>query len=581
MALESKAAHLTGTTFGRYAILSRIAVGGMAEIWLARELAHGDFGNELVLKTMLPQAAESRDHVAMFVNEGSVGLRLRHPNIVRTLAAGEIEGRRFIALEHLPGLTVRQFARELRDLDVPLPVGLLLRIAIETCRALQYAHDLREGDRPLGLVHRDVAPENIMLLPSGAVKVIDFGAARTTSVPGATAHLIGKLHYVCPERLLGWAEDRRCDVYAVGVMLYEYLAGARPYEGEDKEIISRIVEGRHRPLDEAAPHLRPELVAIVERAMSPLRDERHGSAEALANDLLTYLRVRATDHPGKADARALDLVFEGLLSEAQTQPGVTPLLDAIPTTVNAIIGAAAAPAVGTGTGKARKLVAVSDRARAATPVVTPPPLPVAAAARSEEIPSRANATAPFTAGSGTAAWATGRTPVPPSAAFGGALLPASGPRKLTADTAESANPAAGVDVFASRRVEAGAFAGGSPLDVARPSLREPELAWALPRRGESQAVRIAPASSSGWGTTVASATNETAAPSDAPAPPTGPAAEAFEAGLNALARGAHDETLQAWERAVALAPDNRTYKANLKRLRDRMAHQKNQTRETP
>jgi serine/threonine protein kinase/predicted hydrocarbon binding protein len=286
----STTASLVGQTLGRYHIVSRLATGGMAELWVAvvptRAGGRGKPSNrKIVLKTMLPELADAPDFVRMFQTEAAIGARLKHPNLVGIIDYGRLSDRFFIAMEHVDGLNLRQLVRRLQTQARPLPRRALLSIIIDVCRGLDSAHHLRDRQGPLQFVHRDVSPENIMVTRAGAAKLIDFGAARTARLSSSASRFVGKLSYVAPERLNGVGEDLRCDVYSVGVVLYEALTGAKPFEGPEESMIARIVAGQLTRPDRLVTGLPEKLVGVVMRALARRPADRYPRASALADDL--------------------------------------------------------------------------------------------------------------------------------------------------------------------------------------------------------------------------------------------------------------------------------------------------------
>ena len=312
---------LTGKMLGRYRVISRLAVGGMAELWLALKPGRDGEMQKVVLKTMLPNVADSREFVRMFESEAAIGGKLRHPNLVRILDYGRVADRYFIAMEYIDGLTLRQIGQRFAELEQPFPQRLLLTVVMDVCRGLHAAHELSDRNGTLEFVHRDVSPENIMVTRAGGTKLIDFGAALTLRIPPTTARFVGKFRYVAPERIEGRPEDRRGDVYSLGVILYEYLTGSRPFEGDDLAMVSRILEGRPRPPQDLSPDLMPELVRITCKALALKADDRYPTAAALATDLLPLLEGPEL-LPGKDESqRCLRRAFDmpgGLGGETET-----------------------------------------------------------------------------------------------------------------------------------------------------------------------------------------------------------------------------------------------------------------------
>lgn len=282
-----------GARFGRYTVISRLATGGMAQVWLAELSGAGDFQKKVVLKTMLPHLVESPEFVKMFLNEAALAARLDHPNIVHIYDLGELENLYFIAMEYVQGRSLRQIRGRLSKLQETMPVWFLLRVIAAVCEGLQYAHDFSDNEgRPLGLVHRDVSPENMMLAFNGTVKLLDFGVAtaigRNATKPGT---LVGKFCYMSPERVHGARADRRSDIYSVGVILYEYLTGVRPFAADDEfRLLAKIAEGNVRDPRELVPTIPDELARILLKTMARNPNERYQEAEHVRIDVLNFLQ---------------------------------------------------------------------------------------------------------------------------------------------------------------------------------------------------------------------------------------------------------------------------------------------------
>ncbi len=283
-----------GMHFGRYEIVSRLATGGMAEVWLAQVTSVGGFHKQVVLKTMLPHLVTSSQFTKMFIREASLAAQLNHPNIVHIFDLGETDGRLFIAMEYVAGRTFRQIRRRAEQRKEMIPHWFLLRAMIDACEGLQFAHDFSLPDgRTSGLVHRDVSPENLMVSFNGVVKVLDFGVARGSATDSLTSSgvLVGKLLYTAPERVSGIPADRRSDVYSLGVILYEYLTGSRPIVGKDEvSLMARLLSDAPRDPRELA-NIPDELARITMKAMAKDPAQRYQEAADLAHDLRNYVRT--------------------------------------------------------------------------------------------------------------------------------------------------------------------------------------------------------------------------------------------------------------------------------------------------
>lgn len=283
-----------GDTFGRYELTALIARGGMAEVWRARARGAGGFRKDVVIKTILPHLAQDPEFIEMFRNEALLAAGLNHPNLVQIFDFGSRESTYFIAMEFVDGQSLRHIARRYRQqTGAELPPWLALYVAAAVCDGLQYAHDLRGDDgRPIGLVHRDVSPENIMISYPGLVKLLDFGVAKATKDASLTdaGTLKGKYSYMAPEQILGRQVDRRIDVYGVGVILYELLTGVRPFQGRTQwDLLQQITSGEVAKPSSLMSWIPPELDRILLRAIERDPGERFGSTQELQAQLSDYL----------------------------------------------------------------------------------------------------------------------------------------------------------------------------------------------------------------------------------------------------------------------------------------------------
>jgi serine/threonine-protein kinase len=283
--------------FGRYELLGRMAVGGMAEIFLARERGAGGGTRQVVVKVLRPELEHDRELQSLFLQEGHVALRLKHPNLCHAYEVGIERERCFIAMEHVHGLTLRRLLRTAARCGERVPVPMLVRIAADVAAALHAAHHARDASgRPLGIVHRDVSPHNVMIGFDGVVKLLDFGVAhaetelRPREAPGLVR---GKLGYLAPEQCVGHPVDARTDVFALGVCLWEGLASRRLYKRNDSyETMQAIVsEDPPSPAHWNTP-VPDALAMIVRRALDRAPDLRFPSAGAFQDALEQYLVQR-------------------------------------------------------------------------------------------------------------------------------------------------------------------------------------------------------------------------------------------------------------------------------------------------
>jgi len=257
----------------------------MAEVWLARQEGPAGFAKELVVKKTLPHLAEDPEFVQMFLDEARLAAHLNHPNVVQIFELGEEAGSYYLVMEYIPGRSLRAIHRRLCQRGERMPFGVLASVLVGACEGVHYAHDLRDGDgRPLHLVHRDVSPDNILVSFEGQTKVVDFGIAKAALSAGTTrtGMLKGKYQYMSPEQVLGQPLDRRSDVYALGVCMYELLVGAPPFRcTSELGTLRAIVEQAPPPMIDTRPDLPQGLVAVVAQALAKSVEDRFPDARAM------------------------------------------------------------------------------------------------------------------------------------------------------------------------------------------------------------------------------------------------------------------------------------------------------------
>jgi len=290
--------------FGDYELLQKIATGGMAEIYLARHVATQGFARPVVVKRMLPQLAVRKDFVTMFLDEARLAANLSHPNVVQVFNLGEHAGSYFMAMELVDGPHLGSlFAHSLRQRR-PLPVDLCVYICARSADGLDHAHDLKDPATglPLQIVHRDISPQNILVSRHGDVKVTDFGVAKATTQEAKTRTGIikGKVSYMSPEQCLGEKVDRRTDVFALGIVLYELLTRRRLFRDKsDLLVMQRITQEQVPPPSTLNPAIDKELDQITMRALERGREKRYATAADLSEALDVWLALQ-----GIADAKA-------------------------------------------------------------------------------------------------------------------------------------------------------------------------------------------------------------------------------------------------------------------------------------
>lgn len=304
-------------TVDNYELLKPLAQGGMAEIFLARQTAAHGFERLVVVKRVLPELARDQAFIASFIDEAKNGAQLSHPNIVQTIELGEKDGTYFIALEYIDGVDLATLLRIHRNRGQPMPVACALRIVCDVLMGLEFAHNAKDArGTPLGLVHRDATPSNVLVAWNGSAKVVDFGIAKATAkLEGRTRTGVvkGKLGYMAPEQLDGAALDRRVDQFAVGIMLFELLTNVHPFRGDSElQTVKNIGERPPPKLTELRPEVPIAVEAAIEKALAKDRDARFATCAAFQNALeeaagtlrLSQLAVAAMLEPLKPEVEA-------------------------------------------------------------------------------------------------------------------------------------------------------------------------------------------------------------------------------------------------------------------------------------
>ena len=265
--LAGRAVNPARERFGSYEIYEELGAGGLAAVHLARSRA---IKNPVALKRLYPHIANVRELVGSFIDEARLARYLRHPGIARVYEFGKLRGTYFIAFEFVPGPTLLQLQEHCREYVGQIPTMITLEVAYQLLDALDHAHNLRnELDLPLGIVHRDVSPSNVILSNTGQVKLIDFGLAKTkqNSVQSQAGMIKGKLNYVAPEYLDGKL-DPRCDLWALGVVMYELLTGGRLFDApEQGAILDRVRTLPIPPPSRANPEVPRAVDQIVLKAL--------------------------------------------------------------------------------------------------------------------------------------------------------------------------------------------------------------------------------------------------------------------------------------------------------------------------
>jgi len=308
-----------GLRFGRYTLIKKLAVGGMAEIWLARLTGVGGFNRLIAIKRVLGHFCDEAQFEEMFLEEARVGAALTHPNIVQVYDLGKADGAYFMAMELVLGETLAAISWRGKKHERPISLGIAARIIADVAKALDYAHRVRTPTgAPMDLVHRDISPQNILVTYEGEVKLIDFGIAKSTAAPDHTQGglLKGKLSYMSPEQCRGDPLDRRCDVFALGVVMYELCTGKRLFKHDSElMVLDMITQRRIPPPSEVMDGFPVELEDIVMRALEKDRSRRFATALDLHLALEGYLRSQDLSVTTAHVAEHMRALFEDRIEE--------------------------------------------------------------------------------------------------------------------------------------------------------------------------------------------------------------------------------------------------------------------------
>jgi serine/threonine protein kinase len=277
-----------GFRLDRYELVCPIAEGGMASVWIARQTGRHGFKKLVAIKTILPKHAADPRFQRMFLDEARIASRIEHVHVAQILDVGEQHDVTYLVMEYVDGDSLTRLQRALERKNARIPLGVALRIMADVAGGLHAAHELRDdAGHPLGVVHRDVSPQNVLVSTMGVAKLIDFGIAKARDRLAHDTHadqLKGKVAYMAPEQALGGAIDRRADVWAVGAVLYDLLAGRPPFEGDnDVQKLFGLAKGQPpAPLPGTVP---APVAAVVARALSHRADQRFATAAEMQQAL--------------------------------------------------------------------------------------------------------------------------------------------------------------------------------------------------------------------------------------------------------------------------------------------------------
>jgi serine/threonine protein kinase len=284
---------------GRYTLLERIASGGMAEIFRASSEGSDGIEHVVAIKRILPENARNNEFMTMFLNEARIAATLRHPNVIQAYDFGSENGSYYLAMEYLHGLDTRRVVQSLALAGKKLPLEIAIASAIGICAGLQYVHDKRDKNgHSLGLVHRDVSPQNIFLTTSGGVKLVDFGVAKAVHRVSDTLSgtIKGKVTYMSPEQVRAERLDRRSDLFSLSIVLWELTVGRRLFEGVSEAMVMNAIDKLDAPApSQMTPRYSPDLERIVMKGLARDRDRRYRTADEMRIDLEAFAREQRLD----------------------------------------------------------------------------------------------------------------------------------------------------------------------------------------------------------------------------------------------------------------------------------------------
>ncbi|HNI59600.1 MAG TPA: serine/threonine-protein kinase [Pseudomonadota bacterium] len=307
--------------FGKYELLAHLATGGMAEIYLARMAGSDGFSKLVVVKRLLADLAKDKEYVQMFLDEARINARLNHSNIVQVLELGEVDGQYFIAMEYVSGLSVAQVGKLATQRLGEVPQNIACGILLQACAGLHHAHETKLSDSDeLGIIHRDVSPQNLLLTYEGFVKVVDFGIAKAEGRETRTqAGMVkGKFAYMSPEQCTGQKVDRRTDIFALGVILFELCTSRRLFKRATPiETYEAIQKGEVPDPCSVSPQVSRHVGDVILKALARNKDERYLTAEAMQEALELAMRRSGLKGRPLDLSRFLDSNFQAEIKEQE------------------------------------------------------------------------------------------------------------------------------------------------------------------------------------------------------------------------------------------------------------------------
>jgi len=312
----------------RYRVVEKLESGGMAEVFRAESEGLQGFKKQVAIKRVLPHLSEKKKFISMFLDEARLSAQLTHSNCVQVFDIGVGDNAYFIVMEYVDGANLKTIAESLRKNNKEFPVQCAALIAVEICKGLSYAHELRDPNGvELKIVHRDMSPPNVLVTKYGEIKIVDFGLAKANSQlersePGI---IKGKFSYLSPEAALGQEVDARTDIFAVGIILWELLAGQRLFLGEtDFQTVKKVQQAVVPPISSINKQVPPELEKIVTRTLARDPNVRYQSARELAQDLTRFM-FRFSQPVSSFDIATL--VYGAMRDRARMRPQQGSIID--------------------------------------------------------------------------------------------------------------------------------------------------------------------------------------------------------------------------------------------------------------
>jgi serine/threonine protein kinase len=309
----------------RYTITDRVDAGGMAEVFRGVAESLQGFKKSVAIKRILPSLAKNKKFVSMFLDEAKLSLFLQHANIVQVFDIAQTQNSYFLVMEFVDGANLKALLDRLKQRGKRMEIGHAIYLMVEACKALSYAHHVEnpENGEPLHIVHRDISPPNILISKNGEVKVVDFGLAKANSQIESTDPGVvkGKFSYLSPEAASGLEVDRRADVFAVGILLWEMMTGRRLFYGDtDYQTVELVRQARVPSIAALNPDVEPELEQVVRMALARDPKDRYQEAADLGDALAQYLFSRRM----KVTSRDIAALVRDVQVEAQRRRSLAP-----------------------------------------------------------------------------------------------------------------------------------------------------------------------------------------------------------------------------------------------------------------